>query len=139
MIVINDRLSIPENEVTLTASGSSGPGGQHVNRSNTRVTLWFDVAHSPSLTEEQKAKIYRTAGNRINKEGVLYLSAQDYRSQTANRNAVEDRFVEMLREALKPRPTRRRNRRPSKRAHERRIRTKKHRSDIKEKRKRVDW
>lgn len=100
MIRIDDNLSIPEAELVFTASRSSGPGGQHANTSSTRVTLWFHVDASPSLNDAQRQRIRRYLRKRINREGWLHVTAQDSRSQSANRRAATARFTEMLGRAL---------------------------------------
>ena len=130
MIPIDDELSIPENELEFRASRSSGPGGQHVNKVNSRVTLRFDVRHSPSLSERQKCRIARKLPTRMTGEGVLWMSAQRHRSQAANRAELIVRFAELLREALKERTPRRPTRKPRK-AEKKRLDQKKRRSDLK--------
>ena len=85
MIVINDTLSIPETELTFTASRSGGPGGQNVNKVSSRVTLSFDIGRSASLSDEQKLRAVRALGKRINKEGILQVVSQRTRSQEMNR------------------------------------------------------
>jgi ribosome-associated protein len=107
-ICIRKGLSIPQEELIFTASRSSGPGGQNVNKVSTRVTLWFDLAGSPSLPEPIKRLLLDKLATRINKEGKLYLTARESRSQAHNRERARQRFVELLREALhQPRPRRR--------------------------------
>jgi ribosome-associated protein len=106
MIKINDNLAIPENELTFTASASSGPGGQHVNKTSTRVTLWFDVANSLSLSPEQKIRIYHRLATRINRNGVMRVSAQRHRSQAANRDQTIQRFAQLIADALEETPQR---------------------------------
>ena len=101
MIKIAGRLSISEDELKFTASRSSGPGGQNVNKVNTRVTLHFQVTHSPSLSSVQKQRILRHLATRINREGVLRVASQRYRSQAANREAAIERFVELIQDSLK--------------------------------------
>jgi ribosome-associated protein len=101
MIRINSRLSIPDSEPIFTFSRSSGPGGQNVNKLNTRATLLFDVAHSPSLSEKQKTRIIEKLSTRINKEGVLRVVSQKHRTQNANREAAVERFASLLRSALR--------------------------------------
>jgi ribosome-associated protein len=133
MIDINQTLSIPESEVSYTASLSSGPGGQHVNKTSTRITLRFDVFGSPTLGEEQKAVLSRRLSGRINKEGVLQVTSQQFRSQTMNRDDALRRFVILLRGALQPRTPRKRTR-PSRSAAERRLSAKKQRGERKRER-----
>ena len=104
-IFIRKGLSLPREELTFTASRSSGPGGQKVNKVSTRVTLWFDVAGSPTLPEGVRQVLLLKLAPRINKEGKLYLDARESRSQAQNRELAQQRFVQLLQEALKrPRP-----------------------------------
>ncbi|MFH1914459.1 MAG: alternative ribosome rescue aminoacyl-tRNA hydrolase ArfB [Pseudomonadota bacterium] len=102
MISITDSVTIPDEEISFTASRSSGPGGQHVNTTDSRVTLLFDVAASPSLTRYQKEMVTRGLGSRIDKRGVLQVSSQSSRSQKTNKEAAIGRFVELMRRALTP-------------------------------------
>lgn len=97
---ITEGLSIPDQELSFTFSRSSGPGGQHVNKVNSRVTLWFDLEASQSLSDRQKARLRQGLATRINKEGRLWLVAFASRSQHANREAALVRFANLLREAL---------------------------------------
>jgi ribosome-associated protein len=85
MIEINRNLSIPEHELSFTTARSGGPGGQHVNKVSSRVTLWFNVAESPSLSAFQKRRIMSRLATRINQRGELRVVAQQHRSQIANR------------------------------------------------------
>ncbi len=127
---ITNALSLPEKELIYTASRSSGPGGQKVNKVSSRITLWFDVLHSPSLTEEEKQQILKKLSTRINKAGILRVSAQQTRSQWDNRELAKGRLVELLQQALiKPRS--RRKTRVPRRVQEERIAEKKKRSRIK--------
>ncbi len=103
MIRINPRLQIRESELSFSASRSSGPGGQNVNKVSSRVTLRFDLEESPSLTDEQKRRLRRRLSSRLTKEGVLQLDSQRHRSQSANREDAVARFQELLRKALAPR------------------------------------
>jgi len=136
-IVINRGLTIPVSEISFRFSTSSGPGGQHANKSETRVTLLFDVAQSPSLTEAQRALIQQRLGSRLDSSGVLQISVQDSRSQHKNRETAVNRFQAMLAAALAPRKKRRKTR-PSRAAQERRLQAKKRRSQTKRDRGR-DW
>lgn len=103
MIEISSRLSIPEDELTIKATRSSGPGGQHVNKVSTRVVLEFDVEGSPSLTPTQKRRLREQLSTRIALDGRLRIRCQRHRSQAANRREVVERFVALLQQALKPR------------------------------------
>jgi ribosome-associated protein len=133
MIEIKHGVSIPEAEVKFTASRSSGPGGQNVNKVDTRVTLWFDVTNSKSLSPEQKRRIVSRLAPRVNKAGVLRVASQKTRSQAANRDIAVERFVELLRYALKRLPPRKETR-FSKAAKERRLSEKSYRSRLKRER-----
>ncbi len=110
MIEITDQVSIPEEELRFTASLSGGPGGQNVNKVSSRVTLWFDVTNSPNLSTEQKELILRRIGSRIGKDGVLRVISQKTRSQATNRELAVERFIELLRNAVKLVPTRKKTR-----------------------------
>ncbi|HKI85899.1 MAG TPA: alternative ribosome rescue aminoacyl-tRNA hydrolase ArfB [Thermoanaerobaculia bacterium] len=100
VISIDGDVEIPMSELQFATSRSSGPGGQNVNKVETRVTLSFDLAASPSLSPEQKARIAERLATRVTKAGILRVTAQRHRSQGANRKLVLERFVELLRDAL---------------------------------------
>lgn len=134
-IPINDHLSIPGEELHFTYSRSSGPGGQHVNTTDTRVTLVFNVDDSPSLTDFQKKRLHEKLGNRMTRDGTLHLSGEEHRSRKRNQDSVVERFVSLLREALKPRKKRRPTR-PTKASIRRRVTAKKQRGTLKKNRKR---
>lgn len=136
-VIINRSLTIPAAELTFRFSTSSGPGGQHANKTETRVTLLFDVAGSPSLTAGQRALIQQRLGSRLDSSGVLQISVQDSRSQHKNRETAVSRFQSLLAAALVPRKKRRQTR-PSRAAQEKRLQAKKRRSQIKRDRGR-DW
>ncbi len=135
-IVINSEVKIPLDELVFDFVRSSGPGGQHVNRSATQVELRFDVANSPSLTEEQRRRVLMNLRNRIDAAGVLHLSAQSTRSQYRNRAEAVARFQELMQRALRV-PRRRSPTRPTAAARERRLEQKRRRSDQKRSRQRV--
>lgn len=112
MVWITDSLEIPDDEVSFTASRSSGAGGQNVNKVNTRVTLLFDLAASPSLTPTEKDRIEQRLATRVSKTGILRVTSQKHRTQAANRDAALTRFGELLRSALYEEPLRRPTRMP---------------------------
>lgn len=120
MIQIDDNLSIPDEEVTFTTSRSGGPGGQNVNKLETRVTLRFDLAGSSILSEEQKARLRERLATRITRDGVLLVTSQRHRTQGANRDAAAERFAELVRENLREEPPRKPSR-PSRAARARRL------------------
>ena len=133
---INDELSIPLDELDFRFSRSSGPGGQHVNKSSTRVELLFDAARSPSLTERQRVWVLERLAGYMDSAGVLHLAAQSERSQLRNREEVLARFQRLMRGALKRRRLRRPTA-PTAAAREQRLRAKRQRSQVKQARGRV--
>jgi ribosome-associated protein len=133
MIQVNTVLQIPDEELNFSASRSGGPGGQNVNKVNTRVTLRFDVARSPSLSADQKRLLLTRLAGRISRDGILRIVSQQHRTQAANRQAAVERFVEVLRKAL-ARPKPRRKTRATHASKQRRLESKRHRSDIKRQR-----
>jgi ribosome-associated protein len=130
---ITNTLTIPLSELRFRFARSSGPGGQHVNRSATRVELIFDVAGSPSLTEAQRERALKALAPYIDSDGVLHLISQTFRSQFRNREEAVERFQTLMRRAMKV-PKRRRPTRPSRAARERRLASKRRRSEIKRQR-----
>ena len=100
MLRINDHLEIDESELDYEFARSSGPGGQNVNKVETKVTLKFDIEASRSLTDTQKMRITDGLANRITKDGVLRVTSQRHRTREANRHAAIGRFIELLDDAL---------------------------------------
>jgi len=123
-IRVTRSVSIPLSEITFRYSRSSGPGGQHAQKSETRVEALFDVDASSSLTDRQKHRVVRKAGP------VLKAVAQDERSQARNRELAVERVADALREALRV-ERRRVPTKPSKAAVERRLEQKPRRSQTK--------
>jgi len=137
MIEINHNLSIPEHELSFTTARSGGPGGQNVNKVSSRVTLWFNVAESPSLSAFQKRRIMSRLATRINQAGELRVVSQQHRSQNANRDAAVDRFAALLRDALVQEKPRQKTTIPAA-AKRRRVDEKKQRGQVKQQRARRD-
>lgn len=137
-IEINENTSIADDELTLKTSRSSGPGGQNVNKLNTRVTVLFDVSASPSLSEDQKRRIAGRLSTRMDRHGVLHVVSQKHRSQEANRREAVERLRQLLREALTPVPVRRKTRVPAA-ARQRRLDEKRQRGNLKNQRAARDW
>ncbi len=136
MLPVDDQLVLPERELSYRSSRSSGPGGQNVNKVETRVTLLFDISGSAVLDETQKELVRQRLATRINKKGVLRVVSQRHRTQNANREAARTKLAELLAEALRPRLPRRPTRTP-KRARRRRLEDKKRRGELKRRRGRV--
>ena len=99
-IWITKQVSLSSAELFFSASRSSGPGGQHVNKVNSRVTLRFHIPSSPNLTTPQKQRILSRLHTRITQDGTLHLHAQRHRSQAANRDELVQRLTELLAGAL---------------------------------------
>jgi ribosome-associated protein len=138
MIEITKHISVGDDELTFQASRSSGPGGQNVNKLNTRITLLFDVADSPSLSAAQKKRIRNKLSTRIDKRGVLRVVSQKHRTQEANRRTAVERLQQLLREALHRRPVRKKTKVP-RAVNERRLQEKKQRGRLKKERTKKDW
>jgi ribosome-associated protein len=100
MVRINSRISIPDDEITITASRSSGPGGQNVNKVSTKVTLRFSVTGSGRLTEEQKNRLREKLKNAMTRDGSIVIHEVAQRSQAANRKRILDKFAALVRKAL---------------------------------------
>jgi len=130
MIRVTDTISIDEDELEERFIRASGPGGQNVNKLATAVQLRFDVRHSPSLTDEVRARLERLAGKRLTREGVLVITAQSHRTQERNRADAMERLIALIQEAA-VRPTPRRATKPTKASREKRLEGKKVRSAIK--------
>lgn len=137
-LIIVPGLTIPLSELQFRFSRSGGPGGQHVNRSETRVELLYDVANSPSLSDAQCARILERLDRVIDQEGILHLVSSESRSQHQNRQHVISRFRVLLQSALRQRKARRPTR-PSEAAIERRLEEKRRRSAKRGSRVRSEW
>lgn len=106
MVQVTEGLDIPDGELVFTTSRSSGPGGQNVNKVSTRVTLLFNVEEASSLSAQQRMLLRERLPGRISKDGILRVVSQRHRTQLANREAVVQRFVDLLRDALAEAPER---------------------------------
>ncbi len=137
MLIVSARIRIPEDELREEFLRSPGPGGQHVNKSETAVRLTFDAASSPSLPHDIRQRLLRLAGARATDEGVIAIEAHTHRSQKRNREEARYRLAELIRAAARP-PKKRTKTKPSKASKERRLQGKKARSDVKRMRGRVE-
>ncbi len=119
-LVINDKVEIPLSELVYTASRSSGPGGQHVNTSDTRIQLRWNVKESVALDDAEQALVLKVLASRLTEAGDLILASDSHRSQRRNREDVTQRLAVMVREALIP-PKPRKKTKPSRASRERRL------------------
>ncbi|MEV0651202.1 alternative ribosome rescue aminoacyl-tRNA hydrolase ArfB [Phytomonospora sp. NPDC050363] len=134
---VNDSVLIPEAELSWRFSRSSGPGGQGVNTTDSRVELSFDLAATTSLSDFLKARALERLATRL-VDGVVTVAASEHRAQLRNREAALARMAQLLREAIAAPPPKRRPTKPGRRAVERRIAAKKRRSDVKKTRRNRD-
>ena len=128
---INPKITIPAAYLSISYSRSSGPGGQHVNKLNTRVSVFLDIRNCPCFSQRQKQRLTAGLKGRIDKNGVLQVSSQQFRSQAANRAAALKRMAGLIAHAIRPGPVRKKTKVP-KRAVEKRLREKKNRAKRKQ-------
>lgn len=134
-LIISGRLTIPAEELRWKAVRSSGPGGQNVNKVNSRVILEWTVTTSPSLPEPVRARFLEQFGTRVSGEGILALGSDEYRDQPRNLQSCLDRLAEMIRSVLIP-PKPRRATKPSRASQRRRVEGKLARGQTKQQRRR---
>lgn len=127
-IITSDQLL---SELIFKTTRSSGPGGQNVNKVNSKVILKWDVVHSNMLTLEQKEVLLKKAANRLSIEGVLLLSEQGSRSQVQNKEVVMQKLDKLLNAAFTPRKIRKATK-PTKASKKKRVQEKKHRAEKKQ-------
>jgi len=133
MIEIIENIFISEDELIFKASRSGGPGGQNVNKVNTRIMLLFDMANCDSFTDIQKKLILSRLSTRADKNGVIRVISQKFRTQKANRRVAIERLQKLLADALKTRPARKKTKVPYA-VKQRRLEDKKQRSLLKKQR-----
>ena len=135
-IPVTRSIAIDDGELQETATRAGGPGGQHVNTTDSAVILKFDVANSPNLPDAVKMRLVELAGSRMTREGVLVLRGEGSRSQLLNRHEVRERLIALIRDATFV-PKKRRPTKPSKAAKARRVEGKVKRAGVKAGRGRV--
>jgi ribosome-associated protein len=131
LLDITPDLRLPFAELDYRASRSSGPGGQHVNTSSTRIEVWWDVAQSPTLTPEQRARLLARLGPRLDSSGRLRLVSSGSRSQLRNREDVTERLRSVVAAALQV-PKKRKATKPSRAAKAARLEAKRRRAATKQ-------
>ena len=137
MIPITDTLALDDAEISESFIRASGPGGQNVNKVASAVQLRFDVRHSPSLPPPVRERLERLAGQRLSQDGVLVITAMQFRSQERNRRDALDRLIALIRRAATP-PRPRRPTVPSRAQRERRLAAKARRAGLKQQRQAPD-
>jgi ribosome-associated protein len=134
-LVVNETLAIPRSELVTKASRSSGAGGQHVNKTSSRIEISWNIARSGALSDEQREMLMTRLVSRLSTEGAIRVVASEMRSQRQNRDRAEVRLADLVRRALVVRKKRKPTRRP-RRADEARLASKKLHSQKKRERKR---
>ncbi len=133
---IDPCLTLPEAEIREAASRSSGPGGQHVNKSNTRVTLRWNIAQSQALTLWQRSRLLEQLASRLTSTGELLVQVDQTRSQHSNRSLARQRRAAIVTKALERQKPRRKTR-PTRASQRRRVDGKKQRGAVKQMRNKV--
>ena len=130
-------VELADDEYSYRYSRSSGPGGQNVNKGNTRVTLIFNVRGCSSLPRAVKARFLKKFSNRIDAAGTIQVSAQEYRSQLRNQQECCDRLVSMIC-SVRYAPKKRKATKPTRASNEKRLHAKKNRANVKKMRRKPD-
>jgi ribosome-associated protein len=130
-LVIQEGTVVPEHELRWRFSRSSGPGGQSVNTTDSRVELSLDVAATSAFSEAQRSRALRRLGSRLVGGTTITVTASEHRSQLRNREAAEQRLAQLLRAAIAPPPKPRRPTHPTKSSQARRLAAKRRRGEVK--------
>ena len=134
---VTSSVTIPDDELSWRFSRSSGPGGQHVNTTDSQVELRWDLGSTGVLSEPLRERARARLAKRLVDDTVI-ISASEYRSQHRNREAAKQRLADLVRDAIAPPPPARRPTRPSRASKERRLASKRRRSDLKQSRRKTD-
>ena len=127
LLQVNDTLSIPRSELDVSVSRASGAGGQHVNKTSSRVEIFWNIPGSRALSEEQRSRLLEKLASKLTTEGSIRVVASDMRSQSRNRDLAEERLADLVRRALII-PKKRRATKPTRAAKEARLESKKRHS-----------
>jgi ribosome-associated protein len=127
VLAVNESLSIPRTELDVRVSRSSGAGGQHVNKTSSRVEIFWNIVGSRAVNEEQRARLREKLASRLTTEGSIRVVASDMRSQSRNRELAEERLADLVRRALVI-PRKRRATKPTRASKEARLDSKKRHS-----------
>ena len=138
LLAVNESLSIPRSELDVRVSRSSGAGGQHVNKTSSRVEIFWNILGSRALDEEQRARLLGRLSSRLTSDGSIRVVASDMRSQTRNRELAEERLADLVRRALIV-PKKRRATKPTKASREARLESKKRHSSKKAERRKKSF
>jgi ribosome-associated protein len=130
MIAVTPAIQLDERELEESFIRASGPGGQNVNKVSTAVQLRFDARGSPGLPDDVRARLFKLAGHRLTLDGVIVITAQEFRSQDRNRSAAREILFELIRRASIA-PIKRRATRPTLASKTRRLEAKTRRAGIK--------
>ena len=138
LLAVNETLSIPRSELDVRVSRSSGAGGQHVNKTSSRVEIFWNIPSSRALDEDQRARLLGRLSSRLTTDGSIRVVASDTRSQTRNRELAEERLADLVRRALIV-PKKRRATKPTKASREARLESKKRHSTKKAERRKKSF
>src|SRR5262245_57688380 len=133
MLIVNDRVKIPLDEFHFVFSRSSGPGGQNVNKVNSRATLRWQILQSPSLPGDVRQRFFQRYGNLVTKLGEVVISSQEYREQPQNIASCVEKLKSLL-ASVATAPRTRKKTKPTKASRQRRLEAKKRRSEVKARR-----
>jgi ribosome-associated protein len=138
LLEVDESLSIPRGELDVRVSRSSGAGGQHVNKTSSRVEIFWNIPASRALTDEQRNRLLEKLASRLTTQGSIRIVASDMRSQTRNRELAEEKLVETVRRGLIV-PKKRRATRPTGASKEARLESKKRQSHKKSERRKKSF